>query len=80
MRPDVVLLDIGLPRLNGYDAARKIRALPGGEAIYLIAVTGWGQDEDRRRAAESGFNLHLVKPIDPVAIEKLIAGLNRSPS
>lgn len=75
MKPDVVLLDIGLPRMNGYDAARKIRELPGGDAIYLIAITGWGQDEDRRRSAESGFNLHMVKPVDPVAIEKLLAGL-----
>ncbi len=75
MKPDVVLLDIGLPRMNGYDAARKIRELPGGDAIYLIAVTGWGQDEDRRRSADSGFNLHMVKPVDPVAIEKLLAGL-----
>ncbi len=80
MRPEVVLLDIGLPRLNGYDAARKIRALPGGDAIYLIALTGWGQEEDRRRSAESGFNLHMVKPVDPVAIENVLAGLHRSPS
>ena len=75
MKPEVILLDIGLPRMNGYDAARKIRALPGGGAIFMIALTGWGQDEDRRRSAESGFNLHMVKPVDPVAIENLLAGL-----
>jgi len=80
MRPDVVLLDIGLPRMNGYDAARKIRENPGGDAMFLIALTGWGQDEDKRRSAESGFDLHMVKPVDPVALESLLAGLHRKPA
>jgi len=74
-QPEVVLLDIGLPKLNGYDAARRIRELPGGQSMFLIALTGWGQDEDKRRSAEAGFNLHLVKPMDPMALENLLAGL-----
>jgi PAS domain S-box-containing protein len=74
-RPDVVLLDIGLPVLNGYEAARRIRGQPWGEGIVLIAVTGWGQEEDRRRSKEAGFNFHLVKPLEPAALEKLLAGL-----
>ena len=67
-RPEVVLLDIGLPRLNGYDAARRIRELPGGREVLLIAVTGWGQDGDRQRSKEAGFDHHLVKPVDPAAL------------
>jgi len=72
-RPDVVLLDIGLPKLSGYEAARRIREAGGADAL-LVAVTGWGQDEDRRRAREAGFDHHLTKPVDPVAISRLIDG------
>jgi signal transduction histidine kinase/CheY-like chemotaxis protein len=72
-RPDVVLLDIGLPKMNGYDAARHIRQQSWGKGMILIAVTGWGQEEDRRRALEAGFDHHLTKPVDSVAIEKLLA-------
>jgi PAS domain S-box-containing protein len=79
-RPDVVLLDIGLPKLNGYDACRRIREQPWGKGMVLIAQTGWGQDEDRARSREAGFNFHLVKPIDPAALEKLLAGLLLTPS
>src|SRR5207248_177762 len=61
--PDVVFLDIGMPRLNGYDAARRIRDLPGGENMILVALTGWGQDDDKRRSLEAGFDSHLVKPV-----------------
>ncbi len=78
-RPDVVLLDIGLPKLNGYEAARRIREQPGGGDIVLIAVTGWGQEEDRRRSKEAGFNHHMVKPLEPAALEKLLAGLQVMP-
>jgi CheY-like chemotaxis protein len=74
-QPDVVLLDIGLPRLSGYDAARRIRQLPGGYEMTLIAITGWGQEEDRRQSQQSGFDLHLVKPVDPAVLEKLLADL-----
>jgi CheY-like chemotaxis protein len=68
-RPDVVLLDIGLPEMDGYQVAHRLRQLPGGADAYLIAVTGYGQEEHRRRAAEAGFDHHLVKPLDPTALE-----------
>ena len=74
-RPDVVLLDIGMPHLNGYDAARRIRGERWGKSTLIVAMTGWGQDEDKRRAAEAGFDRHFTKPVDPGDIEKLIAGL-----
>ncbi len=74
-RPDVVLLDIGLPVLNGYDACRRIRGEPWGKGVVLIAMTGWGQDEDRRRSLEAGFDHHLVKPLDPRALMKMLAEL-----
>ncbi len=61
--PEVVLLDIGLPKLNGYEAAGKIRRQAGGQEVVLIALTGWGQEEDRRRAESAGFTHHLVKPV-----------------
>jgi signal transduction histidine kinase/ActR/RegA family two-component response regulator len=77
-QPDVVFLDIGLPKLNGYDAARKMREQSWGERMLLVALTGWGQEEDKRRSAQSGFNLHMVKPVNPAAIEKLLAGLRRA--
>jgi len=74
-RPDVLLLDIGLPRLNGYEACRRIREQSWGKGIVLIAVTGWGQDDDRRRSHEAGFDHHMVKPVDPQALMKMLAGL-----
>jgi len=74
-RPDVILLDIGLPKLNGYEACRRIRNEPWGAGVVLIALTGWGQDEDRRRSHEAGFDRHLVKPVDPQALMKLLARL-----
>jgi PAS domain S-box-containing protein len=70
--PDVVLLDIGLPKLNGYEAARRIREQPWGKDMVLVAVTGWGQEEDRRRSQEAGFNAHMVKPVDPAALQQLL--------
>ena len=73
VEPDLVLLDLGLPRLNGYDAARRIRALPSGASMVIVAVTGWGQDSDRQKTVEAGFDVHLVKPVDPGALMKLIA-------
>jgi len=71
-RPEVVLLDIGLPRLNGYDACRVIREQPWGANMILVAVTGWGQEEDRRRSREAGFDGHLVKPVDLDELMKLL--------
>jgi CheY-like chemotaxis protein len=63
-RPEVVLLDIGLPKLDGHEVCRRIREKPWGQNITIIALTGWGQDDDRRRSLEAGFNGHLVKPVD----------------
>jgi CheY-like chemotaxis protein len=74
-RPDVVLLDIGLPKLNGYEVCRRIRQQPWGKGIVLFAVTGWGQEEDRRRSREAGFDYHLVKPVDPNGLLLLLASL-----
>ena len=75
-KPDVVLLDIGLPRLSGYDVARRIRQLPGGKSMILIAITGWGQEEDRRQSQQSGFDMHLVKPVDPGCAVEIARGDN----
>jgi CheY-like chemotaxis protein len=74
-RPDVILLDIGMPRLNGYDTARRIRAQPWGREIYLVALTGWGSEEDRRRSQEAGCNFHLVKPVYSPDLEKLLVAI-----
>jgi PAS domain S-box-containing protein len=72
-QPEIILLDIGLPKLNGYDAARRIRESPGGADMLLIALTGWGQDEDRRRSREAGFDHHMTKPVGFATLEKLLA-------
>jgi signal transduction histidine kinase/ActR/RegA family two-component response regulator len=71
--PDVVVLDIGLPKLNGYEACRRIRALPGAKGVLLIAQTGWGQDGDRQRTRQAGFDHHLIKPVDHTVLMKLLA-------
>ena len=73
--PELILLDIGLPKLNGYEVARRIRQQPWGRDMILVALTGWGQDDDRRLSQEAGFDLHIVKPVDLAALEKLLAGL-----
>ncbi|MDB5310551.1 MAG: luxQ 2 [Gemmataceae bacterium] len=72
-RPDTVILDIGLPGMNGYDVARRLRATPETAAAVLIAVTGYGRDEDRRQAHEAGFDHHLVKPVEFVTLRQLLA-------
>jgi PAS domain S-box-containing protein len=78
--PDVILLDIGLPGLNGYEAARRIRQQQrDGSRPILVALTGWGQDEDRRRSEEAGFDAHLVKPVDEVVLGKLLRRLTAKP-
>jgi CheY-like chemotaxis protein len=77
-RPDVVLLDIGMPKMSGYEAARSIRRQPWGKGMALVAVTGWGQEEDKRRAAEAGFDHHLTKPVEPAALERLLAVFSRA--
>ena len=74
--PEVVLLDIGLPKLNGYEVAQRIRENTWGKSMFLIAVTGWGQEEDRQRSSEVGLNVHMVKPVEPAALERLLAELH----
>jgi CheY-like chemotaxis protein len=73
LQPDVVLMDIGLPKLSGFEAASRIREQPGGSDMVLIALTGWGQEEDRRRSKEAGFDHHLTKPIDFTVLQELLA-------
>lgn len=77
-RPDVVLLDIGLPKLDGYEACRRIRQQPGGADMVVVAVTGWGQDEDRARSSEAGFDHHLVKPVDQATLAEILASVTSS--
>ena len=73
--PHVIILDIGMPRLNGYETCRRIRERAFGENVVMIALSGWGQEEDKRRAQEAGFHYHLVKPVAPTTIERLLAQL-----
>ena len=75
LRPDLAILDIGLPGLNGYEVATKIRATEWGQAVKLIALTGWGQDEHRARSADAGFDAHLVKPAEFAELRKLVSRL-----
>jgi signal transduction histidine kinase len=75
-KPDLVICDIGLPGgMDGYATARALRALPAGEAIHIIALTGYGQESDRARALEAGFDIHLTKPLDPAMLERLMEKL-----
>jgi len=74
-RPQLVLMDIGLPKLNGYEAASRIREQPGGGDVMLVALTGWGQEEDRRRSQEAGFDRHMTKPVETAALEELLTAL-----
>ena len=75
-RPDVALLDIGMPGLNGYEAARRIREQRWGKEIVLVALTGWGQEEDKRKAIDAGFAQHFTKPVSPTDIANLMARLH----
>jgi signal transduction histidine kinase/CheY-like chemotaxis protein len=74
LRPDVVLMDLGLPRIDGFDVCRRIREQPWGKHMLMIAITGWGQDVDRRKSQEAGFDHHLVKPVDASDISALMSG------
>ena len=74
-RPDVVLLDIGLPGMDGYEVAQKMRELPGLRDIRLIAVTGYGRSDDRVRARDAGFDDHLTKPVEFALLERTLAGI-----
>lgn len=73
LEPDVILLDIGMPNLNGYDTCRRIREQSWGKELLLIAVTGWGQESDRKRIEDAGFNHHMVKPVEVASLMKLLA-------
>ncbi len=71
-KPGIILLDIGMPKMNGFDACRAIRDKPWGRDIIIIAMTGWAQEEDRRKSTEAGFDDHLVKPVDYATLMKLL--------
>jgi len=73
LRPDAVILDIGMPGMNGYEVARELRAKPWGADLLLVALSGWGQQQDRERAMEAGFDVHLTKPADPERIQAILA-------
>jgi CheY-like chemotaxis protein len=77
--PDIVLMDVSMPRLNGYEAARRIRKAPWGQSMRLIAITGWGHESDVREAYGAGFDGHLLKPVEPDALFGLIRNLRGSP-
>lgn len=72
LRPDVILLDIGMPRLNGYDICKLLREQPWGKSAKIVALTGWGQEDDKRRSLDAGFDGHLVKPVELSAVESLL--------
>jgi CheY-like chemotaxis protein len=72
-QPDVALLDIGMPKTNGYEVARQIRAASNGQEVLLIAITGWAQDSDRAQSRAAGFDHHLTKPVEPETLIELLA-------
>ena len=69
---DIALLDIGMPRLNGIEAARRLREMKTASSALLVAITGWGQDDDRERTRAAGFDYHLVKPVDPLRLAEIL--------
>ena len=77
-RPDAVLLDIGMPAMNGYEVCRKLRERPATKDVMIVALTGWGQEDDRKRSREFGFDQHLVKPVEPRMLEDVLAGLKKA--
>ena len=78
-RPDVVLLDIGLPLMDGYEVARRLRQMPEMAGALLVALTGYGQQGDRERGKEAGFDAHMLKPVDPHALARVIDGQPATP-
>jgi len=72
-KPDIALLDIGMPGMDGYELARRIRATRLGGVLVLVALTGWGQADDKKRAAETGFDEHLTKPVDPELLTRVLS-------
>jgi CheY-like chemotaxis protein/anti-sigma regulatory factor (Ser/Thr protein kinase) len=77
-RPELVLMDLGMPGMNGYEAAKALRDEPWGSEMVLVALTGWGQEEDRKRTKEAGFDRHLVKPIEFIEVQKLFGELEET--
>lgn len=77
--PQVILMDIGMPKMNGYEAARHIRQQPWGKSIVLVALTGWGQEEDKQRTKDAGFDYHLVKPAEPAELQSILDACPQSP-
>jgi signal transduction histidine kinase/DNA-binding response OmpR family regulator len=77
-KPEIVLLDIGMPGLDGYETCRQIREMPGGTDVFVVALTGWGQEDDKQRAQDAGFDFHLTKPADPASVQRLLAEFGRS--
>jgi CheY-like chemotaxis protein len=73
--PDLVLLDLGMPRIDGYETARRIRRTPNGKQVLLVALTGWGQEQNRKQSRDAGFDQHLVKPADPQMLLQLLASI-----
>ena len=78
--PDIVFMDLGMPRMNGYEAAGHIRQQSWGRGMVLVALTGWGQEEDRKRISQAGFDHHLVKPADLERLRQLLAGFTEKTS
>ena len=78
LRPNVVLLDLGLPNISGFEVARRLRASAWSTGVRLIAITGWGQERDRLRTQEAGFDDHLTKPVDPEQLLSLLASARRA--
>ena len=71
-KPDIALLDIGMPGMDGYELARRIRATPRGRNLVLVALTGWSQADDKKRATDAGFDEHLTKPVDPDLLSRVL--------
>jgi CheY-like chemotaxis protein len=78
-QPEVVLMDLSLPTLSGYEAARRIREQMGAGGVILVALTGWGRDEDRRRTTEAGFDYHMTKPLEFDDFQNVLAAAPRNP-
>jgi CheY-like chemotaxis protein len=74
MKPEIILLDIGLPDMDGYEVCRRIRQRSDGVRPWVVAITGWGQQRDKDRAMEAGFDAHLTKPVDPALLERVLRG------
>ncbi len=74
--PELILMDLGMPRMDGFEAARKIRALAGSDSVILVALSGWGQPQDKERSRDAGFNEHLVKPVSPSDLRRLLQRLD----